>query len=371
MARGVIALLGSGETAPGMTKVHRRLLSRLGEVNAVNLDSPYGFQENVPQMTAKLVDYFATSLQTVLHPVSFRSFERASEVERTIVRQLVREANFIFAGPGSPSYALAQWQPLNITDEFERVLDAGGILCFSSAAVVTLGRYAAPIYEIYKVGTTPYWLEGLDLLGAAGLSCTAIPHFDNAEGANYDTRFCYLGERRFEYLETLLPEDVATLGVDEHTALILDLDADTAEVTGRGHAYWRHSGTTRVLANGEVVPLPELRNAPTTGRRDKCPNAENENENENENDVVQLAGLIEVNDPRSAEALAQLVRKAQEQRGRDSGVTTLIEGIIALPNQAKAEGNFLLADNLRGILTASAIEVRDERDATTWRALTS
>lgn len=366
MARGVIALLGSGETAPGMTKVHRRLLSRLGEVHAINLDSPYGFQENVPQMTTKLVNYFATSLQTVLHPVSFRSFESASEVERTIVRQLVREANYVFAGPGSPSYALAQWRPLNITEEFERVLDAGGTLCFSSAAVVTLGRYAAPIYEIYKVGTAPYWLEGLDLLGVAGLSCTAIPHFDNAEGANYDTRFCYLGERRLEYLESLLPEDVATLGVDEHTALILDLGADTAEVTGRGNAYWRRSGSTRILENGATVPLPELRNAPTLQRPDEGSIAEIESGS----DVIGLAGLIEVNDPRSTEALAQLVRRAQEKCDLGSGTTALIRGIIALRDQVKSEGNYQLADQLREILTASAIEVRDERGATTWRALT-
>lgn len=364
MARGVIALLGSGETAPGMTKVHRRLLSRLGEVHAINLDSPYGFQENVPQMTTKLVNYFATSLQTVLHPVSFRSFESASEVERTIVRQRVREANYVFAGPGSPSYALAQWRPLNITAEFERVLDAGGTLCFSSAAVVTLGRYAAPIYEIYKVGTTPHWLEGLDFLRVAGLSCAAIPHFDNAEGANYDTRYCYLGEHRLEYLESLLPDDVATLGVDEHTALILDLETDTAEVTGRGNAHWRRSGSTRVLENGIVVPLSKLRNTSASQPRPDVSTAQNED------DVSRLASLIEVVDSQSAEALAQLVRRARETSAFGIATTCLIEGIISLRQQARAEGNFQFADQLRALLTDSEIELRDEPGATTWRKLT-
>jgi hypothetical protein len=56
MSQGVLALLGSGETAPGMTKVHRQLLKRLGDVRAVNLDTAYGFQENVPQMTEKLLN---------------------------------------------------------------------------------------------------------------------------------------------------------------------------------------------------------------------------------------------------------------------------------------------------------------------------
>ena len=363
MARGVIALLGSGETAPGMTKVHRRLLGRLGKVRAINLDSPYGFQENVPQMTAKLVDYFATSLRTVLHPVSFRSFDNASDFERTIVRQQVREANYVFAGPGSPSYALAQWQPLHITEEFKRVLDAGGTLCFSSAAVVTLGRFAAPIYEIYKVGTTPYWLEGLDLLSVAGLSCVAIPHFDNAEGANYDTRFCYLGERRLEYLESLLPDDVATLGVDEHTALIFDLEDDTAEVTGRGNAYWRHGDTTRTLDNGSVTSLGELRNTNSSPRRVTFA------EVPPDDDLLGLARIVESGGEGASEALALLVRRCGKHNGAKSELAPLVDGVLRIRQSAKSEGNYQLADGLRSILTDVGIEIQDGPTATTWRFL--
>ena len=62
VSSGVLALLGSGETGPGMTKVHRGLLTHLDEVRAVNLNTPFGFQENVPQMTEKLLTYFSTSL---------------------------------------------------------------------------------------------------------------------------------------------------------------------------------------------------------------------------------------------------------------------------------------------------------------------
>ena len=51
-----------------------------------------------------------------------------------------------------------------------------------------------------------------------------VPHYDNAEGGNHDTRFCYMGERRLSLLEAQLPEGVFILGVDEHTGLILDLD---------------------------------------------------------------------------------------------------------------------------------------------------
>ena len=196
MAKGKLVLLGSGETAPGMTKVHRELLSGLGEVRAVNLDTPYGFQLNVPQMTQKLVDYFKVSLQTDLKPLSFTNYEKSSGVERELFRQSVREANYVFAGPGSPSYALAQWKGLDLQEDLLHVLDNGGVVCFSSAAALTLGAFTAPIYEIYKAGAEPYWLEGLNLMGLLGIDCAIIPHFNNNEGQDYDTSCCYLGLER-------------------------------------------------------------------------------------------------------------------------------------------------------------------------------
>jgi hypothetical protein len=242
-----------------MTKVHRQLLKRLDEVRAVNLDTAYGFQENVPQMTKKLLDYFQTSLHVAFAPLHFTSYEHSSELERTIFKQQVSAASYVFAGPGSPSYAMAQWRPLGLADDLEQVLLSGGTLCFSSAATATVGIFCPPIYEIYKVGTAPYWLDGLNLVASFGLNCVVIPHYDNQEGGNYDTSRCYLGERRLSLLEEMLPEGVATLGVDEHSALILDLENDTLQVLGKSHGYWRLNGDMKVLANGTTLALDELR----------------------------------------------------------------------------------------------------------------
>ena len=214
MAKGVLALLGSGETAPGMTKIHRSLLSRYETVKAVNIDTPYGFQQNVPEMTEKLVEYFNISLQTKLEPLGFKDYENTSAVNREIFRQKLREANYIFSGPGSPTYALAQWKPMDLGNELFKIINDGGTVCFSSAAVLTLGAFTAPIYEIYKAGSDLYWLEGLDLLKLLGLNCVVIPHFDNAEGGNYDTSACYLGLKRLVDLEDMLPPGTATLGID-------------------------------------------------------------------------------------------------------------------------------------------------------------
>ncbi len=41
---GALVLMGSDENAPGMTKVHRALLHRLDRIDAINLDTTYGFQ---------------------------------------------------------------------------------------------------------------------------------------------------------------------------------------------------------------------------------------------------------------------------------------------------------------------------------------
>ncbi|HWD95744.1 MAG TPA: hypothetical protein VG246_04910, partial [Acidimicrobiales bacterium] len=149
MAQGVLAILGSGETAPGMTKIHRQILESLQPTNAVNVDTAYGFQLNVPQMSEKLEEYFDVSLHLKMTTLHFPSYERASDVERTLFKQRVRQADYVFAGPGSPTYALSQWAPLHFEEDLLSVLDKGGCLCISSAASLTLGAYTAPIYEIY------------------------------------------------------------------------------------------------------------------------------------------------------------------------------------------------------------------------------
>src|SRR5438270_630610 len=101
----------------------------------------------------------------------------------------------------------------------------------SGETTPSLARVHRALLE--ALGEPPHWLPGLDLLSvAAGLRVAVIPHYDNADGGNHDTRFCYLGERRLLALEKQLPDDAFVLGIDGHTALILDLEAATASVTG-------------------------------------------------------------------------------------------------------------------------------------------
>ena len=127
------------------------------------------------------------------------------------------------------------------------------------AAAATAGRYTLPVYEIYKSGDDPAWADGLDLTaGILGPDVALIPHYDNAEGGNHDTRFCYLGERRLAALEAQLPDTGWVLGVDEHTGCLIDLDAGTATVVGNGVVTVRRAGRSEVVAGGETLPLGAL-----------------------------------------------------------------------------------------------------------------
>jgi hypothetical protein len=331
----------------------------------VNLDTTYGFQENVPQMSKKLEDYFSTSLHVDVKTLRFSSYENANELERARFSARVRESNYVFAGPGSPTYALAQWRPLDFSKDLLRVLDNGGGLCFSSAAALTLGAFTAPIYEIYKVGATPHWIAGLDVLAVVGLKCAVIPHFDNNEGGNYDTRFCYLGERRLQMLEGLLPEGIATLGVDEHTALIIDLEADTLIVKGRGNAYWR-TNEVKVLGNGETVELSQLRSGNVFDR----PTPPQESTHES-NNLTELADRFREFDPASYETLIGLIETASRARDGNLDPTSLIEGVLNVRRIARELGQYDIADRLRDVLTSADLEIKDSPDGSSWAPTSS
>lgn len=262
----IITIMGSGETAPTMVSTHRALVAKLPQPGrVVLLDTPYGFQENAPELASKAVEYFDKSINVELRVAGLTRFvglTRYETVDPLAVErglQVVADAHYVFAGPGSPSYALRQWAGSPLMNLLADKVRSGGIVTFASAAALTLGRFTLPVYEIYKVGEEPRWLDGLDLLGEIGIHVAVIPHYNNAEGGHHDTRFCYMGERRLSMLENELPSDVYVLGVDEHTGVVMDLDADTATVVGKGVLTLRVRGVSTEIPSGTVLPLDRLR----------------------------------------------------------------------------------------------------------------
>ncbi len=262
----ILTIMGSGETAPTMMKHHRDLIARLpGDPLAVVIDTPYGFQENAPELASRAVEYFR---QSVGYPIQVAGLGRLKNVDVLTVEtglSLLRRADYVFAGPGSPTYALNQWENTAVPDVLREKLQSGGAVTFASAAALTLGRFTVPVYEIYKVGIEPHWLEGLDVLRTIGLDVAVIPHYDNTEGGHHDTRFCYLGERRLAMLEQELPDGAHVLGVDEHTGVVIDIDADTATVIGNGTITVRVRGESTVFESGITIPVDVLRDPSRTG----------------------------------------------------------------------------------------------------------
>ena len=152
ISSGSIAILGSGETSPNLLAVHRAMIDRLVSIkNPVLLDSPFGFQENVKQLSAKLEEFFQKSLSVNIEMVSYRKTNEIGTVEYFKCLEKIRKSNFLFAGPGSPSYAIKVWEDTEFPEHFISLLENDGSLIFSSAAATTLGEYTLPVYEIYKV----------------------------------------------------------------------------------------------------------------------------------------------------------------------------------------------------------------------------
>lgn len=269
MAGHLLAVMGSGETAPTMVEIHKRLIARAAADDpagtAVLLETPYGFQENAADITSRAQAYFARSVGVAVASAGLRATvdaapdrpDAATEDSARGVATVLR-ARWLFAGPGSPTYALRQWTGSPVAEALRERMHRPGVTVFSSAAACTVGRLTLPVYEIYKVGQEPAWLPGLDLLAAFGISAAVIPHFDNAEGGSHDTRFCYLGERRLRVMEAQLPPDAGVLGVDEHTAALFDGGRREVRVQGRGALTVRRAGQSTEFRAGTKIAFTTL-----------------------------------------------------------------------------------------------------------------
>ena len=406
IAPRVLAIMGSGETSPTMIKTHRRLLAEADRVGpAVLLDTPVGFQENASDIAARAVEYFRDG---VGHPISVARWRGAHEHDVTYEEMLtaLRTAGYVFAGPGSPSYALRQWADTPVPSLLAAKLRDGGCVTFASAAALTLGVVTVPVYEIYKVGEEPRWLPGLDLLGAAtGLSIAVIPHYDNAEGGTHDTRFCYLGERRLAELERSLPDGTFVLGVDEHTACVIDLEASTATVEGLGGVTVRRAGESHVITSGTTVPLAELASAGEVVAPAFAPVEDvglgGSGPSDQHSPLLAAAAELEARfdaalaelDVRGAVAAMLELEEALVAWSRDTlqsdepdrtravlrsmivrlgqltDVGPLVEAMLEIRTRARSERRFEESDWVRDRLVQFGVEVHDTPEGSSWRLL--
>jgi cyanophycinase-like exopeptidase len=377
----LIAIFGSGETSRALTSVHRDLISQLSVPYAILLDTPFGFEANADQIAARIITYFRDHVGCELNLASLRHSERISPVELEQFLSRLHDANYVFAGPGSPTYALRHWRDPSVRRRLVEMVTVGGCIAFSSAAAIGLGAYALPVYEIYKVGEDPSWRQGLDILGELGIRCAVVPHYNNREGGTYDTRFCYMGEARLRLLESMLPEDVVILGVDEHTACVIDAGAESVTVRGAGGITIRHRGVEQ-RSERSTFPLSQLQNSRTDMRAARARPVEtvvaarlptgssrgDGREALTRGDVDGVVAAILQSESRSEirHLVFGLARLARGQKASQQQLARLVDILLSLRRDARREQRFADADRLRSILAECGVEVQDTTSGTAW-----
>ncbi len=414
--RGIIVLMGSGELTATMVEVHKRLLCLVGkEPRAVFLDTPAGFQPNVEQISGRAVEYFRTRVQCPMEVASFKSRGDTSPFEAEQAFRALRRADYILIGPGSPTYAVRQWSGSPIPEILITRIDQGGCLVAASAAALTVGQFTLPVYEIYKVGEAVYWVEGMDIFSHFGLSnLVVIPHWNNAEGGTHDTRFCFMGESRFRKLEDLLPPNIAILGLDEHTACVIDFAAEEGHIEGIGCVTLRRNDVQTVFKRGDRFSVDVLRGKEDTkglqrvvsasrpptviekGKRESFWDAvhaiqEAFHRGLTVGDAKQAASaLLDLDriiwkgyqDLESEEFISQAREVLREQlvvlanrledstRDNTETLPSLVRGLLKLRARFRRKEQWQEADAIRACLEQAHIVVEDTEEGPRWRLLT-
>ena len=387
--------MGSGENAPGMVKLHRTLFAALDDGAKMMLDTPFGFQVNADDLTSKYQQYFDESVGQVIEVGRWRRKDDPILArERTLA--LINRSAWLFAGPGSPSYALQHWLGTPVPQALAEVLTRNGTLVIGSAAAATIGSHAIPVYEIYKVGLDPYWLDGLNLLGAAtGIQAVVVPHFDNREGGRHDTSCCYIGLERLKTLEAQLPAGVGVIGVDEHTAVVFDLETGEISVHGPGGLTLRMNSSVQFIRAGESSTLDHLREFFDTAVLPSAP-ASAPVQDGPQDPTEHFASLLTVGDTDGAAAVAlevetdlfatssphahaalrsMLVQLADTARDGLVDTHAILEPLVNITLEvrrvAREHKDYAMSDLVRDSLTAAGIEVRDTPDGMVWEQISN
>ncbi|MEC9451765.1 MAG: Type 1 glutamine amidotransferase-like domain-containing protein [Chloroflexota bacterium] len=325
----IITLFGSGETSPHMAKLYRNLINNPDSKSNNNflLDTPFGFQENHNILSNKIIKYFQEKVNLKIETINFPD---ENSYDENIKKNIIN-SDFIFSGPGSPTYALKIWNKYKINSLLESKIKNGGILAFSSAAALTFGSYVIPVYEIYKVGETPRLIPGLDLLSFLEKKTIVVPHFNNKEGRDHDTSHCFIGKKRFDNL--IKNKDVLMIGIEEHTSITFDLNDSSIRVDGKGKVLLKslkgvieiNSGETMGInkINSEYVPLEEARE----------------------------------------------ILETETDEKKDEKVNVDIDLLINIRNKARLKKDWDLSDQVRDILISNNIEIEDNSDGSKWKRI--
>lgn len=260
---GPIAMVGSGETSLAGGRIFEAIARKLDQpLRVALLETPAGFELNSSQVVGKVGDFLEKRLQNYdlsIDIIPARKRGTSFSPDAPEIQEKLLSANMIFMGPGSPTYAVRQLQGSLTWDLLRARHRQGAALIFASAAMISVGKFALPVYEIFKVGEDVHRVPGLDLFADFGMDLSFIPHWNNAEGGeDVDTSRCFMGLERFNQWCEDLPDDHTTLGLDEHTGLIIDFKEGMCSVSGVSSATLLRDCDPKIYPSRAEFPLSEL-----------------------------------------------------------------------------------------------------------------
>jgi hypothetical protein len=199
-----------------------------------------------------------------------------------------------------------------------------------------------------------------------------------------------MGEPRLRLLESMLPDDVVILGVDEYTACIMDIEAKSVAVRGRGGVTIRRRGMERRWTQ-TTFPLGLLQDwsdasAASTPRGPERAAREHgaldgfdvdglvaailQMESVLQERIADIAGRDERDRVRAEMRhlvirLGDLARDGGREEVRES-VAPLVDVLLSLRGEARREQRFSDADRIRAILAECGVEVQDTPSGTAW-----
>ncbi len=354
---GMVAILGSGETTATGRRVLADLLPQLDEPRTIAvLDSPAGFQPNRERVAGKVADFITDKLAEYRPRPRVVATRQAAQAtpEGAASVAAITSARCVVAGPGSPTYMIRELRGSTYFDALRQTHLGGAAIYVSSAASIAMSALSVPVYEIFKVGDDPYWNDGLDLLGPFGMRLAIVPHWNNSEGgAELDTRFCYMGQERFERLRAQLPEDVVMLGIDEHSACLIDFAAGQVRVEGKGGARVLRDGRIVEFASGEHFPLALLA-AGDVAIEDLAASQ-----------AIEHVMPVAADAPLPAPA-ATLNPWVEEDALATKIPPQLVETLVQIRTELRVAKQWNFADRLRDALTEIGIVVEDTPQGARW-----
>ncbi len=116
------------------------------------------------------------------------------------------QADLIFMGPGSPTYAVRQLKDSLAWYAMLARHRLGAAIALASAAVIAVSAFTACQYmKSTRWVKTCIGKKGLNLFGYYGLPLVFIPHWNNNDGGEeLDTSRCFMGQPRFARLMAML-----------------------------------------------------------------------------------------------------------------------------------------------------------------------